>query len=98
MPRVSARQPCPTTVRRRLGILVGLLVFGASQTLWSASVAVHPIASGEIQNYLISAGILLLGFGAATWTDAAAVSPSYDRVAGAVGDALPRSRWVPQPF
>jgi signal transduction histidine kinase len=80
-------------VRPQLGgawaILVGLLVFGASQTAWAADASTHPVNSGAPENVLMSVALLILGFGAATWTDSTDVSPRFERIAGAIRVALP---------
>jgi len=69
-------------------ILIGLLVFGVAQTVWAmAETADTP--AGTPQNYAISLAILLVGYGAATWTNAAQVSVRYERVAQAIRLAAP---------
>lgn len=70
-------------------ILVGLLLLGAFQANWAAGANPQPVTAGWPENAVISIALLILGFGAATWTDSADVSPRYERIAGAVRLALP---------
>lgn len=81
-------------VREELGLhgavvlLAGVLLIGLGYTgfLWAATEASPAAVS---RGGVASIGLLLVGYGAATWTDRRNLSPAYDRVASRLLSVLP---------
>ena len=70
-------------------LLAGVLLIGLGYTglLWAAANAASPAAVS--QSGVASIGLLLVGYGAATWTDRRNLSQAYDRVASRLLSILP---------
>lgn len=70
-------------------LLGGVLLIGLGYTgfLFAPANEVSPAAVS--QSGVASIGLLLVGYGAATWTDRRNLSPAYDRVAGQLLSVLP---------
>lgn len=70
-------------------LLAGVLLIGLGYTgfLWAAAHEASPAAVS--QGGVASIGLLLVGHGAATWTDRRNLSPAYDRVASRLLGVLP---------
>lgn len=70
-------------------LVAGVFVVGLGYTgvLWAATNVTSPAAVS--QSGVASIGLLLVGYGAATWTDRRNLSPAYDRVASLLLSILP---------
>jgi signal transduction histidine kinase len=70
-------------------LLGGFLILGAAQTWLAATSATHSVTPGQPVTYLIPIGLLILGFGAATWSDRVDLSARLERIAEVLQKALP---------
>ncbi len=69
--------------------LFGFALNGLAWLIWiEASLTAFP-GPGSPINYLFTIAMLLVGFGAATWTDEVSESPIYAGIASTLRDALP---------
>ncbi|HVA87293.1 MAG TPA: ATP-binding protein [Candidatus Saccharimonadales bacterium] len=70
-------------------ILGGVLLMGLGQTVWVSSVLGARPYLDTASGIVISLGLILAGWGGATWTGRTLHDPRYDRLAGSFARVLP---------
>jgi len=70
-------------------VLLGASVLGGSFVVWTAQALSGEIPVGEAVDYLFGVGLLLVGFGAATWSDDSVIDRRQRRLLGNLSEILP---------